>query len=333
MCTCKRISAKMTHISAKEPHCAPWGGVKTCLQVCVHVSCITICLPICTKKIWSEKYMRLTRALHHRKEAPLCTLMRSVTWPIHKGEIILSHERHDSLTWETRLTRLHVRSKLCASSAERAQFVLKHTHTLSCPCVLSVSVRSLCTYVGLFIHVKRPPNDKGIDTYAFIQTLACAFSSVQSLPKGHTCLFRIWVHDVYEEPECLCVLWVPVRPVSGCMSLHTHICFFIHVRQHINESTQTIVCVLSTARCLSKRERGFQNWYIFIENSDLRFQTLVVGKSLYKFKDTYVCIQTLPARFQVYVPSQRDTYVFIKNVSTPHVPNRYIHGPSGYLSW
>jgi len=37
MCTYKRISAKDSYISAKEPHYAPWGGVMTCLQVCVHV--------------------------------------------------------------------------------------------------------------------------------------------------------------------------------------------------------------------------------------------------------------------------------------------------------
>jgi len=89
MCAYKRISANKTHISAQEPYCAPWGGVMTCMQVCVHVWCITVCLPICSKSVRSENLMSdlknlwgddVKRAPYLHKRASFCTLMPSQTW-------------------------------------------------------------------------------------------------------------------------------------------------------------------------------------------------------------------------------------------------------------
>jgi len=95
MCAYKRIFAKKTHISAQEPHCAPWARVITCLQVCLQVWCFTVCLPECSKSVRSEnsmsdlkircpiwkfdEVMRCKRAPYLRERASLCTLMRSET--------------------------------------------------------------------------------------------------------------------------------------------------------------------------------------------------------------------------------------------------------------
>ena len=50
MCTYNRISATESHISATEPHYAPWGEVMKCLQVCVHVFYVLcVCIRICWK--------------------------------------------------------------------------------------------------------------------------------------------------------------------------------------------------------------------------------------------------------------------------------------------
>jgi len=89
MCAYKRVSAKKTHVSTQEPHFASLERVMTCLQVCVHVWCITVCLPECSKSVRSDnlmsdlkivEVMRCKRAPYLRERASFCTLMRSETW-------------------------------------------------------------------------------------------------------------------------------------------------------------------------------------------------------------------------------------------------------------
>ena len=147
MCTYKRISAKESHIPAKEPHYAPWGGVMKCLQVCVHVWCITVCLPICLTKcpIWKFDAIKKSPAPPQRSPVPLCTSMRSVTWPIHMEKSFIHardmthwHERHDS--------RARMCALSCALPLQRERDLFWNARTRS-------RARVSCHWVFVSLHI------------------------------------------------------------------------------------------------------------------------------------------------------------------------------------
>ena len=94
-------------ILAKEPHCAPWGGVMTCLQVCVHVRCISVC--------WR-----------------ICILRKVPIWRIDK------FKRSPISPWKSPI--MHVDSIFSFPFSPSVFLSLSHPHTNSCSLSLSVCV-------------------------------------------------------------------------------------------------------------------------------------------------------------------------------------------------
>jgi len=117
--------------------------------ICVYMSDVLVCVNVYAyyQRFPFENLITSKEAQYLRERAPSCTLMRNETRPSHMGEITDSNGRHDKFKLETRLKRSHVRFQQCASSTERARYVLKRTRTLACPCVPSVSIRGAAFWV------------------------------------------------------------------------------------------------------------------------------------------------------------------------------------------